>query len=85
MSKKEGIVVNSGRSGERLTPSIAVDIEPGLSGMRGPLASEARNALIQRRAYELYVQRGKQPGQEVEDWLQAEAQVGEWEETQKFG
>jgi hypothetical protein len=85
MPKKEGTVVNSGRGEERSARSSGVDYEPGLSGMRGPLAAEARNALIQRRAYELYVQRGKQPGHEVEDWLQAEAQVSEWEETQKFG
>jgi hypothetical protein len=85
MAKKEGTVVNSGRYGERSAPFTPGDHEPGLSGMRGPLASETRNALIQRRAYELYVQRGKQPGHEIEDWLQAETQVAEWEETQKFG
>ena len=28
---------------------------------------------IERRAYELYVQRGNQSGSELEDWLQAEA------------
>jgi hypothetical protein len=59
--------------------------QPSWSGMRGPLADEARNALIQRRAYEFYLKRGKQPGHEVEDWLRAEAEVREWEETQKFG
>ena len=31
--------------------------------------------LIERRAYELYVQRGNQSGSELEDWLQAEADV----------
>jgi hypothetical protein len=30
---------------------------------------------IERRAYELYVQRGTQSGSELEDWLQAEAEV----------
>jgi hypothetical protein len=30
---------------------------------------------IERRAYELYVQRGKQSGSELEDWLQAETEV----------
>ena len=30
---------------------------------------------IERRAYELYVQRGNQSGSELEDWLQAEAEV----------
>jgi hypothetical protein len=30
---------------------------------------------IQRRAYELYVQRGNQSGPELDDWLQAEEEV----------
>jgi hypothetical protein len=36
------------------------------------LAIEER---IERRAYELYVQRGNQSGSDLEDWLQAEAEV----------
>lgn len=31
--------------------------------------------LIARRAYELYVQRGRQEGKALEDWLQAERQL----------
>jgi hypothetical protein len=31
--------------------------------------------LIQRRAYEFYEARGKQPGYEQEDWLRAEREV----------
>ena len=30
---------------------------------------------IARRAYELYLARGSEPGHEVEDWLQAEAEL----------
>jgi hypothetical protein len=30
---------------------------------------------IQRRAYELYVQRGNQSGSELDDWLQAEEKI----------
>jgi Protein of unknown function (DUF2934) len=30
---------------------------------------------IRRRAYELYLQRGGQPGSELEDWLQAEEEI----------
>jgi len=30
---------------------------------------------IQRRAYELYVQRGNQSGSALEDWLQAEEEI----------
>jgi hypothetical protein len=31
--------------------------------------------LIQRRAYQLFEARGKQPGQELDDWLQAEREI----------
>jgi len=30
---------------------------------------------IRRRAYEIYLERGKQPGLEVDDWLQAEHEL----------
>ena len=30
---------------------------------------------IAKRAYELYLQRGSEPGYEVEDWLTAEAEL----------
>jgi outer membrane protein TolC len=30
---------------------------------------------ISQRAYELYVARGKAPGQEINDWLQAEREL----------
>lgn len=32
---------------------------------------------IRRRAYELYEQRGKEDGRELDDWLQAESEVTE--------
>jgi Protein of unknown function (DUF2934) len=31
---------------------------------------------VARRAYELYVQRGGEPGNDVEDWLRAERELG---------
>jgi len=33
--------------------------------------------LVQKKAYELYEQRGRQPGNELEDWLTAERLVKE--------
>ena len=30
---------------------------------------------IRRRAHELYIERGSQPGSELEDWLRAEAEI----------
>jgi DUF2934 family protein len=36
---------------------------------------------IRQRAYELYVIRGNESGSELEDWLQAEAEILETEES----
>ena len=36
------------------------------------------NGAIARRAYELYEQRGREPGADVDDWLRAEHEVLEW-------
>jgi hypothetical protein len=30
---------------------------------------------IRRRAYEIYLERGEQPGRELDDWLQAEREL----------
>ena len=30
---------------------------------------------IRRRAYEIYLERGEQPGSELDDWLQAEREL----------
>ena len=50
---------------------------------RGELPPEERERMIQEAAYFHYVERGFEPGHEVEDWLAAEAEVGreisEWE------
>lgn len=35
---------------------------------------------IRHRAYELYLQRGNQPGSEIDDWLQAEEEIRRAEE-----
>jgi hypothetical protein len=35
------------------------------------------NGAVARRAYELYEQRGREPGADVDDWLQAEHEIRE--------
>jgi len=35
----------------------------------------SRDEEIRRRAYEIYLERGEQPGRETEDWLQAEREL----------
>ena len=37
--------------------------------------NSARDEEIRRRAYEIYRERGDQPGRELDDWLQAERQL----------
>ena len=38
---------------------------------------------IRRRAHELYVLRGNESGSDVDDWLQAEAEIHQQEEQRK--
>jgi hypothetical protein len=42
---------------------------------RERLLQSTREQEIRDRAYEIYLQRGAQPGYEVEDWLQAEREL----------
>jgi Protein of unknown function (DUF2934) len=39
------------------------------------LPRSTRDEEIRTRAYEIYLQRGGQPGYELEDWLQAEREL----------
>jgi hypothetical protein len=40
-----------------------------------PIESLSIEEQIQRRAYELYVERGNQSGSELDDWFQAEDEI----------
>jgi hypothetical protein len=42
---------------------------------REVLLRSTREEEIRNRAYEIYLQRGAQPGSELEDWLQAEREL----------
>jgi hypothetical protein len=48
-----------------------------------PSENRSLEEQIQRRAYELYVQRGNQSGSALEDWLQAEEEIRGAEEKPK--
>jgi hypothetical protein len=37
--------------------------------------NSTRHEEIRRRAYEIYLERGEQPGRELDDWLQAEREL----------
>jgi hypothetical protein len=38
------------------------------------IASRARTEEIRRRAYEIYIERGEQPGRDLDDWFLAECE-----------
>ena len=40
-----------------------------------PNKSESREDMVRKRAYEIYERNGKQEGNELDDWLQAEIEV----------
>ena len=39
------------------------------------VGNSARDDEIRRRAYEIYLERGEQPGRDLDDWLQAEGEL----------
>ena len=39
------------------------------------VGNSARDEGIRRRAYEIYLERGQQPGRDLDDWLQAEREL----------
>jgi hypothetical protein len=39
------------------------------------VADSARHQKIRLRAYEVYLERGEQPGHDLDDWLQAEREL----------
>ena len=55
-------------------PQSAAPAQTAGTHTTSPNSSKTQDR-IARRAYELYVQRGRQEGNALEDWLQAERQV----------
>jgi Protein of unknown function (DUF2934) len=47
----------------------------GEAQQRDRLPQAASEQEIRRRAYEIYLERGAQPGHELEDWLRAEREL----------
>ena len=54
---------------------------PAICGLRygadtSGLTVESRSEFIRKRAYQLFEMRGRQPGHELDDWLQSEREIG---------
>ena len=62
-------------STEAKQPSTAVGEE------ERSVVNSAREQEIKRRAYEIYLERGEEPGRDLEDWLQAERELTRHEIT----
>jgi Protein of unknown function (DUF2934) len=43
------------------------------------VVNPAREEEIKRRAYEIYLERGEEPGRDLEDWFQAERELANHE------
>lgn len=77
---------DSGRGAASPKPSVKTKAPAQGSGRPSKPAGSPRNPIelpdgmwerIARKAYELWEQRGRREGQDMEDWLDAEAQVME--------
>ncbi len=59
----------------RRVVSAAVAPAGGIDSERGEGLTSPAGEAIARRAYELYLERGAEPGRETEDWFRAEADL----------
>jgi hypothetical protein len=62
----------------KLQSNVTKEFQANSKQMKPREASGANAALeveIRRRAYEIYLERGEQPGSELDDWFQAEREL----------
>jgi hypothetical protein len=55
---------------KRISEIRATSSQVGTGGVS--VVNSTREEEIRRRAYKIYLERGEQPGRELDDWLQAE-------------
>ncbi len=51
------------------------ETEPKTPRGKGKVDEQLIREMIERKAYEIYGQRGREPGKELDDWLEAEKVV----------
>ena len=69
--KRETSMANPKRQGSTEPQASSTAAEAG----EFLVVSPSREEKIRRRAYEIYLERGEQPGREMEDWIQAEREL----------
>jgi Protein of unknown function (DUF2934) len=74
-SKKQAAADSERRVTERRTPAKTPKPIKPESSARADLAPDELRQLISEAAYYRAKQRGFEPGHEIEDWVQAEAEV----------
>lgn len=57
------------------TQSSEIASDPMAYGPETGVPRQCIPELVRRRAYELFEARGREPGHELDDWLQAEREV----------
>jgi hypothetical protein len=65
-------------------PKISLSTQPQATSTQAEdnsLVKASREEVIKRRAYEIYLECGEQPGRELDDWLQAERELERLELT----
>ena len=65
--------MSSKPKGNGSTKSQATSVHVASEG--ASTGNSARSEEIKRRAYEIYLEHGEQPGRELDDWLQAEREL----------
>ena len=73
ITKKKEMRMSSKPEGNGSTEAQAANTqaEAGEASVR----NSTRDEEIRRRAYEIHLERGEQPGRELDDWLQAEREL----------
>jgi hypothetical protein len=66
--------MSSRPKGNRSTGPQAASTQAAKTG-EALVGNAARDEDIRRRAYEIYLEGGEQPGRELDDWLQAEREL----------
>ena len=69
--KDKSMASKTKRNGSTESQATSTQAEAG----ELPVGNSARDEEIRLRAYEIYLERGEQPGRELDDWLQAEGEL----------
>ena len=69
--KDKSMASKTKRNGSTESQATSTQAEAG----ELPVGNSARDEEIRLRAYEIYLERGEQPGHELDDWLQAEREL----------